>query len=158
MKVSTSMVIGAPPTEVFALLSDPAAVARVAQPQAELVDDRTGADGVRHVSLRLTRSSGSTTERTMVVTEAIPNERIVTQAASRTLHEGQAIETGTKTERVTMLSPHPEGTLVEADTELRIKPACLGILIGLFFRRRVQREFDSTMAAVRDHFLIPRTK
>lgn len=154
MKVSTSMVVGAPPAAVFALLSDPGALTRVTHPQVEIVDDRVAPDGTRHVSTRSRLSAGATVERTTVVTEAVPNERVVVRSALRTTR-GETARNSADSERATTLSPDPGGTLVETRTELRVRPAWRGILLALFYRHRIQAEFEATMAAVQDHFRAP---
>lgn len=159
MRVSTSTIVGAPPAEVFALLGDPGAMARAADPEAEVLDDRTGPDGSRHVSVRSKLPSGTTVERTTVVVEAVPNERIVTRSAAHSARGESEMRTGTRTdtERITTLSPHADGTLVETSTELRFRPALVG-LIALFLRRRIRVELEASMAVVRSHFIDPESE
>lgn len=145
-------VVPAPPSEVYALVSDPATWMRATQPTVEVLSDEQMPDGTRQVSAGTPLSDGSTINSTIVVLESVENERVVTHTASGPFPLLVIRYGKFNTDRTVTLEPHPGGTLVRSDSHWRFKPAPLGALFEVFLGKRWKESAESGIHALTAHF------
>jgi uncharacterized protein YndB with AHSA1/START domain len=137
-------VIPAPPEGVFALLTDPVRAQELTRYPVEIVS-REGMTA----HIRMQMPSGATVDVENVIEERVPNERIVVRSGihpfgfAPTRH-GRFGTVVTRAER--NLAPHPGGTLVTVDAEIRITPLLLRLYFAVVKRDQWQRALDEGLA------------
>jgi carbon monoxide dehydrogenase subunit G len=145
--------VAAPPSDVYALISDPAALART-RPTARVLADERMPDGTRQVSLETRLSSGSTLTSTIVVLDTTENERVVSHTAAGPFGSGLTSFGQLNTDRIVTLEPHPDGTLVTTEINWRFKPAWLDLFLRLLYRRKLRESAEAGTRALQAHFEI----
>jgi uncharacterized protein YndB with AHSA1/START domain len=151
---SAEGVVHAAPADVYALLTDPERMARLASNPVEVLEVRD-VDGRRVTRTRTRLPNGATfdTERTLL--ESVPDRRLVVEgeiapfgpAPTRRLRFGRAFA---RLERT--LEPHPDGTLVSVRMQVRVSPPPLRLWFAVFKRGQWQRGADESLARLRDAF------
>jgi hypothetical protein len=154
---TSERVVPALPSDVYALVSDPAALARAGRPGSRVVADEQMPNGTRQVSLENRLSSGRTVNSTTLVLDAEQNERVVSRTAGR-LPAGMFSFVMLTVDRTVTLEPHPDGTLVTTEFDWRFRPTLLGSLLRLLYRKRLEQSADAGMRAWQMHFEIAETE
>jgi hypothetical protein len=151
MPVAEGVVL-APPAEVYALVSDPAAFAKAIRPGIKFQPDDSGPAGTQRVKLEDRVSGDYTINSTISVIELIEDQRVVTHDES--VIPGLKVGSfGTlEGRRVVSLEPHADGTLVRVENDWRLKPAVLGIPLRWLTIKHRQRRAEETVRALQRHF------
>ncbi len=155
IRTRRTAVIPARPSEIYALLTDPARLVKLSRHPVEVVTAGELPDGRRTSHTRTRLPSGATVDARNVVVEAMTNRRIVVVSEVRPYgfaptRRGRFGRLVTRLERT--LEPHPAGTLVTAQAEFRITPVPLRWYFAVVKRDQWQRALDEGLALLRAAF------
>ena len=151
---SAEGVVHAPPADVYALLTDPDRMARLAPHPVEVLEVRE-VDGHRVTRTRTRLPNGATFDTERTVLESVADRRLVVEgeirpfglAPTRRLRFGRAFA---RLERT--LAPHPDGTLVAVRMHVRVSPPPLRLWFACFKRGQWQRGADDSLARLQAAF------
>ena len=143
------------PGAVYALLDDPQRAAELASNRVEVPRSEEMADGSRVTRIRTHLPNGAIAEAESTVVERVPDKRMVVVATTSPfgfaptarLRFGRVVTRTTRT-----LAPHPDGTQLTVESELRISPALLRLYFAFVKRGQWQRATDDWLERVRAAF------
>jgi hypothetical protein len=155
IRTRASAVIPAMPGAVYALLDDPQRAAELASNRVEVLRSEEMADGSRVTRIRTHLPNGAIAEAESTVVERVPDKRMVVVATTSPfgfaptarLRFGRVVTRTTRT-----LAPHPDGTQLTVESELRISPALLRLYFAFVKRGQWQRATDDWLERVRAEF------
>jgi uncharacterized protein YndB with AHSA1/START domain len=155
IRTQARAVIPAPPSGVYALLTDPARAVELGRHPVEVLSVEEHADGRRISRLRTRLPSGAAVESESTVLERVPDQRIV--VVSRIDRFGFAPTRRGRFGRLTSrmertLEAHPGGTLVRVRAEFRFQPLLLTVYFALVKRGQWQRATDEGLERLRAAF------
>src|SRR5919107_3959133 len=155
IRTQARAVIPAPPSGVYALLSDPARAVELGRHPVEVLSVEEHADGRRVTRLRRRLPSGARVESESTVLERVPDRRIV--VASHVDRFGFAPTRYGRFGRLTSrmertLEAHPGGTLVRVRAEFRFQQLLLTVYFALVKRGQWQRATDEGLERLRAAF------
>jgi uncharacterized protein YndB with AHSA1/START domain len=143
-------VIPAPPAGVYAVLTDPVRAGELARYPVEILST----DG-QSARIRMLMPSGAVVDVENVIEERVPNERIVVRSGIEPFGFAPTKRGrfGSVTTRaVRRLAPHPDGTLLTVDTEIRIRPLLLRMYFAVVKRDQWQRAVEDGLTRLRSAF------
>jgi Polyketide cyclase / dehydrase and lipid transport len=156
IKSVTSCIVPASPSEVFAVVTDPAQMLRLSTNPIAVISDEELPNGLRKSHLRTYLANGATVDSHNEVLERIEDQRVVTRstvapfgfAPTRSWRFGQA-----EIARTLTIEPHAEGALLRTEMNCRFEPVLLRVYFRFFKRDQWQRAAEDSLQRLRKFLL-----
>jgi hypothetical protein len=156
IKSVTSCVVPASPSEVFAVITDPAQMLKLGTNPIAVLSEEELPNGCRRTHVRSFLANGATFDARNEVLEQVTDQRVVSRstvfpfgfAPTRSWRFGRA-----EVDRTLTIEPHAEGALLQTETSYRFEPAVLRVYFRFFKRDQWQRASEDSLQRLRRFLL-----
>jgi Polyketide cyclase / dehydrase and lipid transport len=156
IKSIASCVVRASPSEVFAVVTDPAQMLKLGTNPIAVIAEEELPGGLRKSHLRTYLANGATFDAHNEVLERVEGERVVTHttvtpfgfAPTRSWRFGRA-----QISRILTIEPHAEGALLRTEMDCRFAPFVLRLYFRFFKRDQWQRAAEDSLQRLRKFLL-----
>jgi polyketide cyclase/dehydrase/lipid transport protein len=156
IKSIASCVVRASPSEVFAVITDPAQMLKLGTNPIAVLFEEELPNGCRKTHVRSYLANGATFDAHNEILERVRDERVVSRstvvpfgfAPTRSWRFGRA-----EVDRTLTIEPHTEGALLRTETSYRFEPALLRLYFRFFQRDQWQRASEDSLQRLRKFLL-----